>query len=75
MPLDDSSISKEPDGTFNEDYCKWCYADGNFVYTNLDELISFLVEHMSNNSWPAEQAKAFFKEQLPQLDYWNKKDS
>jgi hypothetical protein len=30
---------------------------------------------MSNNSWPAEQAKAFFKEQLPQLDYWNKKDS
>ena len=22
MPLDDSSISKEPDGTFNEEYCK-----------------------------------------------------
>ena len=25
MPLDDSTISKEPDGTFNEEYCKWCY--------------------------------------------------
>ena len=23
MPLDDSSISKENDGTFNEEYCKW----------------------------------------------------
>ncbi|MBP3542686.1 MAG: transcriptional regulator, partial [Lachnospiraceae bacterium] len=23
MPLDDSSISKEPDGSFNEEYCKW----------------------------------------------------
>ena len=23
MPLDDSTISKEPDGTFNEEYCKW----------------------------------------------------
>lgn len=28
MPLDDESISREPDGSFNEDYCKWCYTDG-----------------------------------------------
>ena len=28
MPLEESSISKEPDGTPNEAYCKWCYADG-----------------------------------------------
>ena len=32
MPLDDSSISREPDGSFNEEYCKWCYTDGKFVY-------------------------------------------
>ena len=25
MPLDDSTISKEPSGSFNEEYCKWCY--------------------------------------------------
>ncbi|MGM9600850.1 MAG: helix-turn-helix domain-containing protein, partial [Faecousia sp.] len=30
MPLDDSTISKETDGDFNEEYCKWCYADGEF---------------------------------------------
>ena len=23
MPLDDASISREPDGGFNEEYCKW----------------------------------------------------
>ena len=34
MPLDDSSISKEPDGTFNEEYCKWCYSEGKFTYNN-----------------------------------------
>ena len=29
MPLnEDGMISREPDGFFNEDYCKWCYADG-----------------------------------------------
>lgn len=76
MPLDDSSISKETDGTFNEEYCKWCYTDGKFVYTNLDELINFLVEHMSNENWSADQARAFFENQLPQLRHWqpNKKE-
>lgn len=70
MPLDDSSISKETDGTFNEEYCKWCYTDGKFVYTNLEELTNFLVEHMSNENWPPEQARVYFEEQLPKLNYW-----
>lgn len=70
MPLDDSSISKEPDGSFNEDYCKWCYADGKFVYTSLEKLVDFLVEHMSNADWPPEQARAYFEAQLPKLEHW-----
>ncbi|MDD6090358.1 MAG: zinc ribbon domain-containing protein [Clostridiales bacterium] len=73
MPLDDSAISREPDGTFNEEYCKWCYTDGRFVYTSLDELTGFLVEHMSNENWPPEQARAYFEEQLPRLNYWQQK--
>lgn len=28
MPIDDTTISHEKDGAINEDYCKWCYADG-----------------------------------------------
>ncbi|MGN0675481.1 MAG: zinc ribbon domain-containing protein, partial [Oscillospiraceae bacterium] len=67
MPLDDSLISKETDGTFNEEYCKWCYSDGNFVYTSLEELTDFLVGHMSNADWPPEQARAYFEAQLPKL--------
>lgn len=72
MPLDDNSISKETDGSFNEEYCKWCYSEGNFVYNDLEELIDFLVGHMSNENWPAEQARAFFTDQLPKLKYWSK---
>ena len=70
MPLDDTSISKEPDGTFNEDYCQWCYADGKFVYASLEELTDFLVGHMANENWPPEQARAFFEAQLPKLRHW-----
>ena len=73
MPLDDASISREPDGTFNEEYGKWCYADGKFVYTNLAELSDFLVTHMSNEAWPPEQARAYFEAQLPKLNYWQQK--
>ena len=31
MPMDDSNISHEKDGAFNEEYCKWCYADGEYT--------------------------------------------
>ena len=70
MPLEDSIISREPDGAFNEEYCKWCYADGQYAYTNLETLIDFLVEHMANENWPTEQARAYFEAQLPQLRHW-----
>ena len=70
MPLDDASMSKEPDGTFNEEYCKWCYSEGKFVYTNLEELTDFLVEHMSNENWPPEQVRAYLEAQLPKLNHW-----
>lgn len=73
MPLDDLSISREPDGSFNEEYCRWCYADGQFVYHDLDELVDFLSGHLSNDSWTPEQARAFFREELPKLNYWKQK--
>ena len=31
MSLDDSTTSKEIDGIFNEEYCRWCYSDGEFT--------------------------------------------
>ena len=70
MPLDDSSISREIDGTFNEEYCKWCYADGKFVYTSMEKLLDFLAEHMSNENWSPEQVRAYFEVQLPKLNHW-----
>lgn len=71
MPLDDDSvISREKDSSFNEDYCKWCYTDGQFVYKNIDELLDFLVSHMPNDNFTPEQARTYFSEQLPKLKHW-----
>lgn len=71
MPLDDSTISKEIDGTFNEDYCKWCYVDGKFTYSNMEDLICYCSEHMSNESWSPEQVRIYMEDLLPTLKYWN----
>ena len=70
MPLEDSNISKETDGLFNEDYCKWCYADGEYMYHDMDDLIDVCVGHMASEQFPPEQARAYMKELLPKLDYW-----
>ena len=70
MPLNDTSISRETDGTFNEEYCKWCYSDGNFAYASLEELTDFLVGHMANDKWPAEQVRAHLESLLPKLKHW-----
>lgn len=72
MPLEDAAISKEKDGTFNEEYCKWCYAGGVFTYDNMDDLIRFCEGHMANDHWPAEQVRAYMAELLPSLNHWKK---
>lgn len=70
MPLEDQVMSREADGSLNEEYCQWCYADGQFVYTSLEQLIDFLVEHMSNEHWPKDQMRAYLQGMLPTLQYW-----
>ena len=72
MPLEDPITSKEPDGTFNEDYCKWCYTDGTFKYTSPEQLIDFCVEHMASDAWPKEQVRAHMEAVVPQLKHWKK---
>lgn len=72
MPLEDSDISKEINGIFNEEYCKWCYADGEYVYKNMDDLIEFLAGHLANESFSSDQVRVYMKESLPKLNYWKR---
>ena len=64
MPLEDSNVSREIDGIFNEDYCKWCYADGEYTYDNMDDLIRAYAERPANEKLSAEQLRT--------LNYWKR---
>jgi transcriptional regulator with XRE-family HTH domain len=72
MPLsEDSMISRERDNSFNEDYCKWCYDDGEFVYTTKESLIDYLMQHMPNPQNQSEsERRQFYDAMLSGLKRW-----
>ncbi len=72
MPLEeDGLLSREADGSINEDYCKWCYANGKFAYASKDALLDFLVSHMpAPDNQPEEERRAHYSAYLSQLAHW-----
>ena len=74
MPLDDTIIGRDMDGTPNEDYCQWCYADGTYTYSDMDDLIRVCVPNMVQQGFTEDQARTYMKQMLPQLDYWKRYD-
>ncbi len=74
MPLnEDENISREPDRSFNEDYCKWCYTDGKFTYVTKDDLLDFLMDHMPNpENMEDDDRRKQYDGWLSQLAYWKK---
>ena len=71
MPLEDEIMSKEKDGSINEDYCKWCYKDGNFTYNDMESLISFCENTMSNETFSKQQVRNYMSNLLPKLKHWS----
>jgi len=72
MPLEDEMIGRNADGTLNEEYCKWCYADGTYTYSDMDDLISVCIPHMTKEGFTEQQAREYMKQMLPTLNYWKK---
>ncbi|MBQ3901291.1 MAG: helix-turn-helix domain-containing protein [Clostridia bacterium] len=72
MPLEDGIIGRNSDGSLNEDYCQWCYADGTYTYSDMDDLIDVCVRHMVGENFTEEQAREYMKQMLPTLDYWKR---
>ena len=62
MRLEDGITSREPDGSYNEDYC---------AYQSKDALLDFLLAHMPNleNIGEAER-RAQYDAHLSQLKHW-----
>jgi DNA-binding XRE family transcriptional regulator len=61
----------DADGTENPDYCGWCYQNGKFTSTGLDEIIERNVPFlMEATGYTAEEAVSFMGAVLPTLKRW-----
>ncbi|AYW45119.1 helix-turn-helix domain-containing protein [Tetragenococcus koreensis] len=74
MPLEeDEYISKDKDGHFNEEFCKWCFVKGTHQYNedNFEELIDECVKNMLqiNPAYQERQVRMMLEENLPKLKY------
>lgn len=74
MPLDEELYGTNKDGSKNEDYCKYCYEDGEFTKDcTMQEMIDFCIPLTVENSDMDEQSvKVMLNKVIPQLKRWKK---
>lgn len=64
------------DGTENPDYCGWCYRDGEFAGSGLDETIERNVPYLVQaTGCSQEEAVSFMGAVLPTLKRWRQMES
>ena len=70
MPIDESIVSVDKDGKYNEEYCKYCFVDGEYTYDNMDELIEYCIENRKTDELDSDEFRLYLKQMLPKLNYW-----
>lgn len=71
MPLSDDLLAKEPDGAFNEQYCKWCRENGRFLQDcTMEEMIKHCIPLMPLGRTDPEACRTYMRGLLPTLDRW-----
>lgn len=73
MRMKEGDFGTNADGSANKDYCKYCYADGDFTKNQtLDEAIesciSFLIQ--DGDCATEEEARELLRKELPNLKRW-----
>jgi len=69
LPLDnEDNLGRDADGTVNDKYCKWCYIDGVYKYTDLEDVIADVVLRWN---WGTPEAMAnWLRNKLKSLEFW-----
>lgn len=81
MPLetgertDKAFLGTNADGTFNKDYCKFCWSLGGFAEPQLtvEDMIKKSVSHMTRVlKYPEDKAKEMSRAIIPNLKRWKR---
>ena len=74
MPLTEELYGSNKDGSKNEEYCKYCYENGEFTGDmTMEEMIDFCVPKTVENAGMDEKsARKMLNEMFPMLKRWQK---
>ena len=80
MPMDKPELfGTNNDGTKNEDYCTYCFKDGEFIKDlTMDEMIETCLQYIgefnkdSEKKMTVDEARVSMKEYFPTLKRWKK---
>lgn len=74
MPMeDDSLLATNKDGSINNDYCKYCYQNGEFVdNVTMEEYIDICSQYGEQAGMTNEQMKEYLTKLFPTLKRWKK---
>ncbi len=74
MPMNDDDYGTEKDGSKSQDYCKYCYQNGEFTRDcTMEEMIDFCVPKTSQaTGMSEEEARKMSEEFFPKLKRWMK---
>ena len=74
MPIaDDKLLGTNKDGSINEDYCKYCYQNGEFIdKVSMNEYIEMCSQYGSQAGMSNEEMKGHCEKLFPTLKRWKK---
>ena len=75
MPLNDDILAKNTDGSFNEQYCMWCWDGEGFAQDcTMEEMIDFCLEATKDTGLytDREEARCQMMDWFPTLKRWSK---
>lgn len=73
MPMTDELFGTNADGSKNEDYCMYCFKDGEFTSNmSMEEMMNFCIEKMVeiHSEIDKDEASAMMMEVFPKLKRW-----
>lgn len=74
MPLTDELLGTNVDGSKNEDYCIYCFKDGEFTSDmSMEEMMNFCIDKMVevHPEINKEEASKMMSELFPNLKRWS----
>ncbi|GAA0238151.1 zinc ribbon domain-containing protein [Metaclostridioides mangenotii] len=75
MPMNDADLcGKNKDASLNDDYCKYCYDNGEFTSdVTMEQMIEICIPHMmsGNSEMTEEEARKMMNGFSPTLKRWN----